>query len=62
MAEPHAAQRLHGTAQEMGRKNLLLAGTKPPNEHMNYERLPESAEAFVYAAMSHPMARRLTRG
>jgi putative transposase len=28
----------------------------------DYERLPESAEAFVYAAMSHPMARRLTRG
>jgi hypothetical protein len=47
----------------MGRaKNLLLAGTKPPNEHMNYERLPESAGAFVYAAMIHPTERRLARG
>jgi transposase len=27
----------------------------------NYERLPESAEAFVYVAMSRLMARRLAR-
>jgi putative transposase len=27
----------------------------------DYERLPESAEAFIYAAMSHLMARRLAR-
>jgi hypothetical protein len=28
---------------------------------MDYERLPESSEAFIYAAMSRPMARRLAR-
>jgi putative transposase len=27
----------------------------------DYERLPESAEAFIYAAMSRLMARRLAR-
>jgi putative transposase len=27
----------------------------------DYERLPESAEAFVYVAMSHLMVRRLAR-
>jgi hypothetical protein len=26
---------------------------------MDYERLPESSEAFIYAAMSRLMARRL---
>ena len=28
---------------------------------MDYEMLPESSEAFVYAAMSRLMARRLAR-
>ncbi len=28
----------------------------------DHERLPESSEAFVYAAMSRLMARRLARG
>jgi len=28
---------------------------------MDYERLPESAEAFIYVAMSRLMARRLAR-
>jgi len=27
----------------------------------DYERLPESGEAFIYVAMSHLMARRLAR-
>ena len=27
----------------------------------DYERLPESSEAFIYAAMTHIMARRLAR-
>jgi hypothetical protein len=28
---------------------------------MDYERLPETGEAFIYAAMSRLMARRLAR-
>jgi hypothetical protein len=28
---------------------------------MDYERLPEGSEAFIYAAMSRLMARRLAR-
>jgi hypothetical protein len=42
-------------------KNLLVAGTKPPYELMDYERLPESSEVFVSAAMGRLMARRLAR-
>jgi len=38
-----------------------LAGTEQEDELRDYERLPESAEAFVYVAMSRLMVRRLAR-
>jgi hypothetical protein len=38
-----------------------MVGTEQEDEPMDYERLPESSEAFIYAAMSGPMARRSAR-
>jgi hypothetical protein len=39
-----------------------MVGTEQEDEPMDYERLPESSEAFIlYAAMSRLMARRLAR-
>ena len=38
-----------------------MALSEPPYEPRDYERLPESAEAFIYAAMSRLMVRRLAR-
>jgi len=38
-----------------------LAGTEQEDELRDFERLPESAEAFVYVAMSRLMVRRLAR-
>jgi hypothetical protein len=51
-----------GVAEEVGgAEDLLLALAEPPYELRDYERLPESSEAFVYAAMSRLMVRRLAR-
>jgi hypothetical protein len=38
-----------------------VVGTEQEDEPMYYERLPESSEAFIYAAMSRLMAGRLAR-
>jgi len=43
------------------RANLLVALAEQEDELMDYERLPESSEAFIYVAMSRLMARRLAR-
>jgi hypothetical protein len=44
-----------------GGADLFLAGAKQEDEPIDYERLPESSEALIYAAMSRLMARRLAR-
>ena len=41
-------------------EDLLVVGTEQAYEQ-DYERLPESAEAFIYVAMSRIMVRRLAR-
>jgi hypothetical protein len=38
-----------------------LALPEQEDEPMDYERLPESSEAFIYVAMSRLMVRRLAR-
>ena len=49
-------------AEEVGRRaDIFLVGAEQEDEPMDYERLPESSEAFIYAAMSRLMARRLAR-
>ncbi|HEX5849086.1 MAG TPA: hypothetical protein VFY59_07785 [Rubrobacter sp.] len=45
----------------MERTFSLVAISEQEAEPMGYERLPESAEAFIYVAMSRLMARRLAR-
>jgi hypothetical protein len=61
--EVHAPQRPQAVlAEEMDRgEDLRLVGPEQEDEPMDYERLPESGEAFIYAAMSRLMARRLAR-
>ena len=62
LAEARAAARFESITEEVGgREDLLVAGTKPQDEQKDYERLPESSEAFVYVAMTRLMARRLAR-
>jgi hypothetical protein len=43
------------------REDLFLVEAEQEDELRDYERLPESAEAFIYVAMSRLMARRLAR-
>jgi hypothetical protein len=38
-----------------------LALSEQEDEPMDYERLTETSEAFIYVAMSRPMVRRLAR-
>jgi hypothetical protein len=61
--EVHARERTQALlAEEMGSgEDLFLAGPEQEDELRDYERLPESSEAFIYAAMSRLMARRLAR-
>ena len=44
-----------------GRADDHLDRPQQAHELMDYERLPESAEAFIYVAMSRLMLRRLAR-
>jgi hypothetical protein len=63
LAKADGAERLEGVAEEVGcGEDLLLALSEQEDELRDYERLPESSEAFVYAAMSRLMVRRLARG
>jgi hypothetical protein len=45
-----------------GAEDLLVDLSEQEDEPMDYERLAESSEAFIYAAMSRLMVRRLARG
>jgi hypothetical protein len=38
-----------------------MVGPEQEDELRDYERLPQSAEAFIYVAMSRLMVRRLAR-
>jgi hypothetical protein len=62
--EVHARERPPALpAEEMDRReDLFLVGAQQEDELRDYERLPETGEAFIYAAMSRLMARRLARG
>jgi hypothetical protein len=61
--EVHAAKRSQAfPAEEVDSgTNLFLVGPEQEDELRDYERLPESGEAFIYVAMSRLMARRLAR-
>jgi hypothetical protein len=62
LAEVDAATRLRGITEALGRgAHILLALSEPQDELRDYERLCTTAEAFIYAAMSRLMARRLAR-
>jgi hypothetical protein len=54
--------RLQGAAEEVGgREDVLLVDRSEPQDEKDYERLPESSEAFIYLAMTRLMVRRLAR-
>jgi putative transposase len=67
--DPHRQREVHVgarpkavPAEEVDRgEDILLAFAEQEDEPMDYERLPESSEAFIYVAMSRLMARRLAR-
>ena len=62
LAEAHATTRLQSIAEEVGRgADLLLAGTKSPYEQRLRAAAGELSEAFIYAAMTRLMVRRLAR-
>jgi hypothetical protein len=59
-----ATQRFSGVAEAVGRgADIFLDRQEQEDELRDYERLPESSEAFIffYVAMSRLMVRRLTR-
>src|SRR5215210_3604962 len=63
LAEADAAAGVRGFASAVGGgAHLLLVRAEQEDDPMDYERLCESAEAFVYAAMIRLMVRRLARG
>jgi hypothetical protein len=43
------------------RENIFMDRPQQEDELRDYERLPESSEAFTYVLMSRLMARRLAR-
>ena len=62
LAKADAAARVRGFAEEVaGGEDLLVAGPEQEDEPMDYERLCATWEAFVYAAMTRLMVRRLAR-
>ena len=59
-----ATQRFSGVAEAVGcGADIFLDRQEQEDELRDYERLPESSEAFIffYVAMSRLMVRRLTR-
>jgi hypothetical protein len=55
-------QRLRGVAEEVGGgADDRFDRSEQEDELRDYERLPESGEAFIYVAMSRLMLRRLAR-
>src|SRR5215203_766293 len=63
LAEADAAAGVRGSASAVGGgAHLLLVRAEQEDEQGLRERLCESAEAFVYAAMIRLMVRRLARG
>jgi transposase len=56
------AMRLPGSAPALGaREDLCVAEPQVRRLSKDYERLPETAEAMIYGAMSRIMVRRLAR-
>jgi hypothetical protein len=44
-----------------GGTHVFLDGPEQEDEQGDYERLPETSEAFIYVGMSRLMARRFAR-
>jgi putative transposase len=62
LAEAHATPRVRSAAEEVGSgEDVFMDRPEQDDELRDYERLPESGEAFIYVAMSRLMVRRLAR-
>ena len=60
LAEADATARLCGPAAPVGsRVDYRLDREEQEDELMDYERPPESSEAFIYVAMSEPLPSRV---
>ena len=54
--------RLQGSTETLGgRADVFLDRVEQEDESKDYERLPDSSEAFIYLAMTRLMVRRLVR-
>ena len=62
LEKAHATARIRAFSSQVGGgEDLLLALTEQEDEPMDYERLPETGETFIYVAMSRLMLRHLAR-
>lgn len=62
LAEIDAAEGFPGLATQVGGgAHLRLDGPQPQDGQRDYERLCATGEAFIYAAMTRLMVRRLAR-
>jgi hypothetical protein len=62
LAEAHATPRVRSAAASVGSgEDVFMDRPEQDDELRDYERLPESGEAFIYVAMSRLMVRRLAR-
>jgi transposase len=61
LREALAAARLPGVTEAVGGGADIFWIEQNKRMSKDYERLPETSEAFVYVAMSRLMARRLAR-
>jgi hypothetical protein len=63
LAKDHAAEGFPGAAEKKmgGGENLRMDKPQPRRMAKDYERLCATGEAFVYAAMTRLMVRRLAR-